>query len=75
MPETKPEVSDRNFTPTSVAVALPESTTPGVAPAPQTEHVQPTLTEAPAAGVSRLPLSSTARDRIVVLGLPCATQL
>ena len=61
--------------PTSVALALPESATPGVAPAPQMEQLQPTFTVTPAEGVSRLPLSSTARVLIVVLGLPCATQL
>ena len=42
---------------------------------PQIEQVQPTLSETPADGVSMLPLSSTARDLMVALGLPCATQL
>ena len=57
------------------AVALPELARPGVAPTPQIEQVQPMVTGTPAEGVSRLPLSSTARDLIVVPGLPCATQL
>ena len=61
-----------NLTPTSTAVALPESLVPGVAPVPQIEQVQPTLTVDPADGVSMLPLSSTARDLMVALGLPCA---
>ena len=48
---------------------------PGSAVVPQIEQVQVTLSVTPADGVSRLPLSSTARDLIVALGLPCATQL
>ena len=68
-------MSEVNLTPTSTGVALPESLVPGVAPVPQIEQVQPMLTEDPADGVSMLPLSSTARDLMVTLGLPCATQL
>src|SRR5262249_61041839 len=39
------------------------------------EHGHATLTVTPADGVSRFPLSSAALVRIVVVGLPCATQL
>ena len=61
-----------NFTPTSVAAASPESACAGVVLVPQIEQGQLTLTVVPAPGVSRLPLSSTARDLIVVDGFPCA---
>ena len=47
----------------------------GVTAEPQIEHGQETLTVMPADGVSRLALSSTARDRIVVVGLPCAAHV
>src|SRR4051812_18313039 len=74
-PVTTPDASDLNLTPTSRAVALPESATPGDAPRPQMEQVQPIVTGTPVVGVSRFPLSSTARDLIDVPGFPCATQL
>src|SRR4051812_7418901 len=67
-PDTNPERSERNLMPTSVAATLPESARAGAAPTPQMEQVQPTVTGAPADGVSRLPLSSTARDLMVVPG-------
>jgi hypothetical protein len=62
-----------NFTPSSTALMSFSSTVPGVTFAPQTEQGQLTLTSEPGDGVSMLPLSSTARDRTVVDGLPCAT--
>ena len=46
---------------------------PGVVAVPQIEQGQFTLTVMPGPGFSRLPLSSTARDSIVVVGLPWAT--
>src|SRR5665647_3046009 len=70
-----PEVSDLNLTPTSTAEALPESARTGGVPTPQMEHVHPMLSDVPAEGVSRFPLSSTARVLMVALGWPCATQL
>ena len=42
---------------------------------PQIEHGQFTVTVRPAPGVSRLPLSSTARVLIVVVGAPWAIQV
>ena len=44
----------------------------GVTEVPNSEHGQPTLTEIPCDGVSMFPLSSTARDSIVVDWYPCA---
>src|SRR5690348_4656241 len=75
MPVTLPETSDVNLTPTSTPPAVPESAFVGVTALPQMEQVQPTLIERPVEGVSTLPLSSTARVLMVVVGLPCATQL
>src|SRR6266536_179216 len=77
MPEIAPNVSDLNLTPTSTGVGSAESTSSAgtVVFVPQIEHGQETLTEAPALGVSRFPLSSTARDLIVVDGFPCAVQV
>ena len=84
MPLTCPKVSDVNFTPTVTALPSPESFTEfgsygtavaGVTEVPHSEHGQPTLTEIPSDGVSRLPLSSTARDSIVVDRYPCAIQV
>src|SRR6476646_10584217 len=49
-----------------------ESMPAGVTLLPQIEQGQPMVTVLPADGASRLPLSSTARDRIVDVGLPCA---
>src|SRR4051794_28316508 len=57
--------------PTSTEDVSPALGVDGVA-APSSEHGQVTFTPTPADGVSRLPLSSTARVRIVVAGLPCA---
>src|SRR5919199_3808714 len=72
MPVIEPAVSLRNFTPTSVAEASGSAATPGVAVLDQILHVDvpvvpdPMVTDVPADGVSRLPLSSTARLLIVV---------
>ena len=55
------------MTPDLDAAASPESAAcRGDVPVPQIEHGQVTLTVVPADGVSRLPLSSTARVLIVV---------
>src|SRR5664279_514618 len=70
-----PKVSVVNLTPTSTLLPSPESIPPGVALVPHTEHGQVTVTVVPVEGVSRLPLSSTARVLIVLDGLPCAIQL
>jgi hypothetical protein len=64
-----------NFIPTVTALLSPESGAPPGVPDPHSEHGHETLTLTPAEGVSMLPLSSVARDMIVVEGLPCATQL
>ena len=68
-----PKVSEVNFTPTSIEDPSPESG-PAVDPVPQIEHGQVTLTLTPGPGVSRFPLSSTARDLITVDGAPWAIQ-
>jgi hypothetical protein len=65
-------VSVLNLTPTSIDAGSPESVVVGVTLVPQIEHGQFTLTVTPGPGFSRLPLSSTAQDSIVVAGLPCA---
>src|SRR5262249_23278358 len=70
-----PNVSVRNFSPSSTALASPEFGVPGVTFVPQMEQGHATLTVTPADGVSRFPLSSAARVRIVAVGLPCTTQL
>src|SRR4051794_5723485 len=70
MPVTVPATSERNFTPSSVAFGSPSSASPGLT-VPHSEQGQDTATGVPADGVSRLPLSSTARVRIVVDGFPC----
>src|SRR5215211_4027391 len=75
MPSTCPLTSDLNFTPSSTAFGSAASAVAGVTPDPHIEQGHETFTETPAEGLSLLPLSSTARDLIVVLGLPCATQL
>src|SRR5712664_637339 len=73
MPLSVPKLSLVNLTPTSMALPSPESADLGVTFGPQMEHGHATLTDTPAAGVSRLPLSSTARDLIGVDGTPWAT--
>jgi hypothetical protein len=70
-----PAVSDVNAVPTVTALGSPESDVPGVSPAPHSEHGQLTFTVSPADGVSMLPLSSTARDMIVVVGTLRAAQV
>ena len=65
-------MSDWNLTPTSVEAGSPESGVAGVTLVPQIEHGQFTLTVTPGPGVSRFPLSSTARVLIVVVGYPWA---
>src|SRR5664279_2643210 len=70
-----PKVSEVNLTPTSMLLPSPESTPPGVALVPHTEHGQVTPMVIPAEGCSRLPLSSTARVLIVLVGAPWAIQL
>src|SRR5664279_5926720 len=70
-----PKVSVVNLTPTSTLLPSPESIPPGVALVPHTEHGQVTVTVVPVEGVSRLPLSSTARVWIVLVGTPWAIQL
>ncbi len=61
-----------NLTPTLIEAASPESAVVGLTLVPQIEHGQFTLIVTPGPGFSRLPLSSTARDSIVVVGFPCA---
>ena len=70
-----PAISVVNLTPSVTAWASPESAVVGVIALPHSEQGQDTLTEVPAVGVSRLALSSTARDLIVVEGLPLATHV
>ena len=65
-----PVVSDLNLTPTSIEAGSPESAVAGVTLVPQIEHGQLHVDRDPRPGVSRLPLSSTARVLIVVVGLP-----
>src|SRR5215831_11466267 len=65
----KPKVSARNLTPTSIAAGSPESMVCGVVAGPQIEQGQLMLTVTPAPGVSRFPLSSTARV-LIVAGSP-----
>src|SRR5690242_10961158 len=76
MPLTTPATSLVNFTPSSTELVSPESTSPALSVTfdPQIEHGQAMFTEVPP-GVSVLPLSSVARDSIVVDGLPCAVQV
>src|SRR5256885_14265595 len=73
MPLTVPEVVAVNLTPTSTPAPPPESGGGGGV-APQSEQGQPMLTVVATLGVSTLPLSSTARDSILVVGSPSATQ-
>src|SRR5689334_4266802 len=61
-----------NLTPKLTPCASLKSITSGVTLVPQIEHGQVTLTVSPCAGASRLPLSSTARALIVVVGYPWA---
>jgi hypothetical protein len=68
-----PNTSDLNLTPTSIALPSPESGVSGVTPWPQMLHGHDTLTVSPADAVSRLPLSSTARARMLAVGAPWAT--
>ena len=65
-------MSALNLTPTSIDAGSPESLFVGVTLVPQIEQGQFTLTVTPGPGFSRLPLSSTARDSIVVVGFPWA---
>ena len=69
MAAMKPPVSAVNLTPSSTAAGSLTATVPGVAPAPQMlmppDDVIVIVT--PADGVSRLPLSSTARLRMVAV--------
>jgi len=58
------------LTPTSTDAGSPESLVLGKVAGPQIEQGQFTLTVVPDDGFSRLPLSSTARDSIIVEGLP-----
>src|SRR6188472_489928 len=82
MPVIEPATSEVNFTP-SVTEAVSESATvPGTVDAVQTLHGQPpppepdpTVTGTPGPAVSRLPLSSTARLRIVVEKFPDGVQV
>jgi hypothetical protein len=71
-----PAASEVNLTPTSIDDGSPSSGVGGVMADPQIEHGQETVTlrAVPAIDVAvcRLALSSTARDSIVVVGLPCA---
>jgi hypothetical protein len=71
-PETVPNRSLVNLTPTSIAPGSPLSAFAGVVAVPQIEHGHVTGTVTPAPGTCRLPLSSTARHLIVAAGLPCA---
>jgi hypothetical protein len=48
----------------------PESALAGVTFEPQIEQLQLIWTDTPANGLSRVPLSSTARDLIVAVGRP-----
>jgi hypothetical protein len=61
------------LTPTSIDAGSPESAVLGLVLVPQIEQGHLTLTVVPAPGVSRLPLSSTARVLIVAEGFPWAT--
>src|SRR5919204_1459469 len=72
-----PNFSEVNLTPTSTGVGSSESRSAlgTFQLAPHSEHGHVTVTGVPAPGVSRLPLSSTARTLIVVVGLPWAIQL
>jgi hypothetical protein len=67
-------VSTVNLTPTSVDAESPESRVLGVTAGPQIEQGHGMSTVVPGDGLSMFPLSSTARDLIVVDGLPWATQ-
>src|SRR4051812_47945658 len=71
MPVTRPKASDLNLTPTSTPLVSPASTCAGVTE-PHSEQLQATFTRTPLDGVSTLPLSSVARTRITVDGLPWA---
>ena len=64
-----------NLTPSSTALGSCWSTTSGVTFGPAIVHGHPTLTVTLGDDDSRLPLSSTARALIVVLGEPWAIQL
>src|SRR5919109_3056028 len=75
MPLIVPYVSVLNLTPTSTGVGSVESGAIGETLVPHSEQGHVTLTETPALGVCRLPLSSTARHLIVVDGLPWAIQV
>jgi hypothetical protein len=72
MPVTVPKVAVVNLTPTLMALASPESTLVGVMLLPQIEQGQFTFTETPGPDVSIFPLSSVARERILVEGYPAA---
>src|SRR5438105_6368798 len=72
MPVTTPNTSEVNFTPSSVECGSPASGAGGLTAAPQIEHGHDTFTVIAGEGLPRLPLSSTARALMVVLGLPCA---
>src|SRR6266852_4717883 len=69
MPAIVPPTSDRNFTPSSTELSGPLSAMPGAADDAQIVKLDgcDTVTVVPALGVSRLPLSSTARLLIVTV--------
>jgi hypothetical protein len=64
-----------NRTPTSTELVSPWSTIQGVTLGPAMVQGHPTFTVMLGDDASTLPLSSTARALIVVLGAPCAFQL
>jgi hypothetical protein len=63
---------DWNLTPTLTGIPSLKSTAPRVTLVLQIEHGQVTLTVCPRPGLPRLPLSSTARVLIVIVGYPWA---
>src|SRR3954452_19041029 len=63
----KPLMSERNLTPTSIALGSEVEVTPGTVALLQMEMGPWTETEMPAFGVSMLPLSSTARLRMIAV--------
>jgi hypothetical protein len=79
-PVMKPSSSERNFTPSSTAWLSSVAAVPGCSFS-KIEHGQtageaaPTTTGTPSEGVSRLPLSSTARLRMVAGPASCGVHV
>ncbi len=73
----EPNLSERNFTPSSAGLpSCPSACSgSGVTPVLMIEQGQLTLTVTPAPGVSVLPLSSVARTRTFAAGWPFAIQV